>query len=194
MGENFSKSGPTNSDFGMHIPEITMSHSLNRMVEKAFGNNGLDTRQGCEFQKSMNGKTVGEQLDIIRDYQKESKNDSKFLPPVDLKMDQDGRGYELKAKPNPEENSNKGNRSETIAKYREDQDGNVSEQSCKNMPLKPESEKNSMSIPNGRGFGNSFKEPNFDLPSDGQGGAAKSPYVIVPPIPEWGGKGFNKSE
>lgn len=214
MGENFSKSGPTNSDFGMHIPEISMNHSLNRMVEKAFGNNGLDTRQGCEFQQSMNGKSVGEQLDIIRDYQKESKNDSKFLPPVDLKMDQDGRGYELKAKPNPEENSNKGNRSETIAKYREDQDGNVSEQSCKNMPLKPEVEKNLMQMPNAEGFGSSSKgldwntgsdakgqgardsskALDWNTGSDAKGAAAKSPYALVPPIPVWTNNGAQKSE
>lgn len=106
-----------------------------RALGEADGRDSLRNRQGCDFQKDMNGKSMGEQLDILRQYQKESKSDSQHLPKIDLKMDKDGRGYEVQAKPNPEENSNKGNRSETIMKHREHEDGSTAEQSCKNMPL-----------------------------------------------------------
>ncbi|MBX9938957.1 MAG: hypothetical protein K2Y32_06865 [Candidatus Obscuribacterales bacterium] len=106
-----------------------------RMLSDAQSRDSLRSRQGCDFQKDMNGKSMGEQLDILRQYQKESKSDSQHLPKIDLKMDKDGRGYEVQAKPNPEENSNKGNRSETIMKHREHEDGSTAEQSCKNMPL-----------------------------------------------------------
>ncbi len=106
-----------------------------RAFRETDGRESLRSRQGCDFQKDMNGKSMGEQLDILRQYQRESKADSQHLPKIDLKMDKDGRGYEVQAKPNPEENSNKGNRSETIMKHREHEDGSTAEQSCKNMPL-----------------------------------------------------------
>lgn len=106
-----------------------------KMLSDVQNRDSLRSRQGCDFQKDMNGKSMGEHLDILRQYQRESKADSQHLPKIDLKMDKDGRGYEVQAKPNPEENSNKGNRSETIMKHREHEDGSTAEQSCKNMPL-----------------------------------------------------------
>ena len=133
--------GRFNSD--TYIAPPGLNNTLSKQLNQAFPNGdrnsdvseAMRTRQGCDAGHALKGMSMGEQLDALRQYQRESKSDSQHLPKIDLKMDQDGKGYEVKAKPNPEENSNKGNKPETILKHREQENGNTAEHSCKNMPL-----------------------------------------------------------
>lgn len=133
--------GRFNSD--TYIAPPGLNNTLSKQLNQAFPNGDrnsdvsetMRTRQGCDAGHALKGMSMGEQLDALRQYQRDSQNDSRHLPQIDLKMDQDGKGYEIKAKPNPEENSNKGNKPETILKHREQENGNTAEHSCKNMPL-----------------------------------------------------------
>lgn len=133
--------GRSNTDTYIAPPSFnsTISKQLNQAISGGDRNSDVSesmrTRQGCDAGHALKGMSMGEQLDALRQYQRESKNDSQHLPKIDLKMDQDGKGYEVKAKPNPEENSNKGNKPETILKHREQENGSTAEHSCKNMPL-----------------------------------------------------------
>ncbi|MBK8219966.1 MAG: hypothetical protein IPK73_02975 [Candidatus Obscuribacter sp.] len=133
--------GRSNTDTYIAPPSFnnTLSKQLNQAISSGDRNSDVSesmrTRQGCDAGHALKGMSMGEQLDALRQYQRESKNDSQHLPKIDLKMDQDGKGYEVKAKPNPEENSNKGNKPETILKHREQENGSTAEHSCKNMPL-----------------------------------------------------------
>lgn len=142
--------GRSNTDTYIAPPSFnnTLSKQLNQAISGGDRNSDVSesmrTRQGCDAGHALKGMSMGEQLDALRQYQRESKNDSQHLPQIDLKMDQDGKGYEVKAKPNPEENSNKGNKPETILKHREQENGSTAEHSCKNMPLQ---EKPMMEMP-----------------------------------------------
>ncbi|HND65658.1 MAG TPA: hypothetical protein PL112_02640, partial [Candidatus Obscuribacter sp.] len=142
--------GRSNTDTYIAPPSFnnTLSKQLNQAISGGDRNSDVSesmrTRQGCDAGHALKGMSMGEQLDALRQYQRESKNDSQHLPKIDLKMDQDGKGYEVKAKPNPEENSNKGNKPETILKHREQENGSTAEHSCKNMPLQ---EKPMMEMP-----------------------------------------------
>lgn len=142
--------GRSNTDTYIAPPSFnnTLSKQLNQAISGGDRNSDVSesmrTRQGCDAGHALKGMSMGEQLDALRQYQRESKNDSQHLPKIDLKMDQDGKGYEVKAKPNPEENSNKGNKPETILKHREQENGSTAKHSCKNMPLQ---EKPMMEMP-----------------------------------------------
>ncbi len=142
--------GRSNTDTYIAPPSFnnTLSKQLNQAISGGDRNSDVSesmrTRQGCDAGHALKGMSMGEQLDALRQYQRESKNESQHLPKIDLKMDQDGKGYEVKAKPNPEENSNKGNKPETILKHREQENGSTAEHSCKNMPLQ---EKPMMEMP-----------------------------------------------
>jgi hypothetical protein len=96
----------------------------------------LRNRQGCEVAHALKGMSAGEQLDAIRSYQRESKQDPQHYPKIDVNFDKNG--YEIKAKPNPETNdSAKPNKSESILNHKMDQNDNTTSLSCKNETMKP---------------------------------------------------------
>lgn len=96
----------------------------------------LRNRQGCEVAHALKGMSAGEQLDAIRGYQRESKQDPQHYPKIDVNFDKNG--YEIKAKPNPETNdSAKPNKSESILNHKMDQNDNTTSLSCKNETMKP---------------------------------------------------------
>ncbi len=96
----------------------------------------LRNRQGCEVAHALKGMSAGEQLDAIRGYQRESKQDPQHYPKIDVNFDKNG--YEIKAKPNPETNdSAKPNKSESILNHKMDQNDNTTSLACKNEAMKP---------------------------------------------------------
>jgi hypothetical protein len=96
----------------------------------------LRNRQGCEVAHALKGMTAGEQLDAIRGYQRESKQDPQHYPKIDVNFDKNG--YEIKAKPNAETNdSAKPNKSESILNHKMDENDNTTSLSCKNETMKP---------------------------------------------------------
>jgi|JI7StandDraft_1071085.scaffolds.fasta_scaffold08481_5 hypothetical protein len=96
----------------------------------------LRNRQGCEVAHALKGMSAGEQLDAIRGYQRESKQDPQHYPKIDVNFDKNG--YEIKAKPNPETNdSAKPNKSESILNHKMDQNDNTTSLACKNETMKP---------------------------------------------------------
>lgn len=96
----------------------------------------LRNRQGCEVAHALKGMSAGEQLDAIRGYQRESKQDPQHYPKIDVNFDKNG--YEIKAKPNPETNdSAKPNKSESILNHKMDQNDNTISLACKNETMKP---------------------------------------------------------
>lgn len=155
--------GRSNTDTYIAPPSFnnSLSKQLNQAISGGDRNSDISesmrTRQGCDAGHALKGMSMGEQLDALRQYQRESKSDSQHLPQIDLKMDQDGKGYEVKAKPNPEENSNKGNKPETILKHREQENGSTAEHSCKNMPMQ---EKPMMEMPMQKMQPSSYPEGN----------------------------------
>ncbi|MDP3507468.1 MAG: hypothetical protein Q8T09_05720 [Candidatus Melainabacteria bacterium] len=97
----------------------------------------LRNRQGCEVAHALKGMSAGEQLDAIRGYQRESKQDPQHYPKIDVNFDKNG--YEIKAKPNPETNdSSKPNKTESILKHKMDENDDTVSQSCKNEKMKPQ--------------------------------------------------------
>ena len=112
--------------------EQSMSSSFKPDVSEALRN-----RQGCEVAHALKGMSAGEQLDAIRGYQRESKQDPQHYPKIDVNFDKNG--YEIKAKPNPETNdSSKPNKSETILNHKMDHNDETTSQSCKNEKMKPQ--------------------------------------------------------
>jgi hypothetical protein len=97
----------------------------------------LRNRQGCEVAHALKGMSAGEQLDAIRGYQRESKQDPQHYPKIDVNFDKNG--YEIKAKPNPETNdSSKPNKTESILKHKMDENDDTVSQTCKNEKMKPQ--------------------------------------------------------
>lgn len=206
--------GRLNSDTYIAPPDL--NNTLSKQLNQAFPNGdrnsdvseSMRTRQGCDAGHALKGMSMGEQLDALRQYQRDSKNDSRHLPQIDLKMDQDGKGYEVKAKPNPEENSNKGNKPETILKHREQENGNTAEHSCKNMPLQekpmqemPMQKMSPIHHPEGDNGGSKAVPPEtFDAqPSARDNFSAGSDSSMPPPMSDSntnnnsnGGKGANQ--
>lgn len=98
-------------------------------------NQALAERRGCDASKILNEMpSNGARLDAIRDYQRETKNDSQHFPKIDVNFDKDG--YEIKAQPNKDINDVKGDKSQSIAKAGFDINDNQTDGSCKNMPIK----------------------------------------------------------
>lgn len=101
-------------------------------------NQALAERRGCDASKILNEMpSNGTRLDAIRDYQRETKNDSQHFPKIDVNFNKDG--YEIKAQPNKDVNDVKGDKSQSIAKANFDGNDNLTDAACKNMPVKDDS-------------------------------------------------------
>lgn len=103
--------------------------------DHAEAHDALARRQGCDFTKAVSGMSPGEQLDVLRSYDKESKKDAESFPKIDVNFDK--KGYEIKAN---DANADKGtDKGETIASTKFNDNDGVKSSSCQNFDV-PESE------------------------------------------------------
>jgi|GEM_PF-1764701 hypothetical protein len=129
-------------------------------------NQALAERRGCDASKILNEMpSNGARLDAIRDYQRETKNDSQHFPKIDVNFDKDG--YEIKAQPNKDINDVKGDKSQSIAKAGFDINDNQTDGSCKNMPIK-----DNPIVGGSHSMTDSTSQPSLDWRFDNNKGAA----------------------
>ena len=112
-------------------------------------NQALAERRGCDASKILNEMpSNGARLDAIRDYQRETKNDSQHFPNKDI-------------------NDVKGDKSQSIAKAGFDINDNQTDGSCKNMPIK-----DNPIVGGSHSMTDSTSQPSLDWRFDNNKGAA----------------------
>jgi hypothetical protein len=99
-----------------------------RSSDNVAANDALANRQGCDFNAAVSGMSPGQQLDVLRNYERESKKDSENFPKIDVNFDKNG--YEIKAP-----DANNGDKSEPIASTKFNDNDGVKSQSCQNLDM-----------------------------------------------------------